>query len=169
MAKNSRRYPIVTFSEDKIISFLGSRRVVAHELLSEGQCNTSYKISLTDEKVYVLKIYKRGSASSDRYVMDLVRELVTVPTILFAEGDWAIFSFIEGKNMRKQPTECVEAAKILGKLRMLHFETPGQLCSDGTVKPWHFGGFLGFTEMMLENKAVQQCYLQTFKKIFSMY
>ncbi len=88
--------------------------------------------------------------------MDLVKKLFPVPTILFAEDDWAIFSFMEGKNMGKEPNECIEAAKILGKLRTLHFEKPGQLCADGTIKPWNFGGFSGFMDMMLEDKAVQK-------------
>lgn len=86
------------------------RRVLAAELLSEGHCNTNYKLTLAGlEMPFVLRIYRRDQTSSqkDWDLYQLVQERVPMPRVLYHDNSlqllnwpYTIISWADGMLLR---------------------------------------------------------------------
>ncbi|GHO43058.1 phosphotransferase family protein [Ktedonospora formicarum] len=71
-------------------------RVLTAELLSEGHCNTNYKLMLSDLKTpFVLRIYRRDQTSSqkDWDIYQLVHERVPMPRILYHDTSCKLLAY----------------------------------------------------------------------------
>jgi hypothetical protein len=88
-----RRHPHQRFDRSLISGFLRGREILSAALLPTGKSNTNYKLVLGDGGTCILRLYSRGCAERETYVMNLVKELVPVPLELAHGENWSMFSF----------------------------------------------------------------------------
>jgi aminoglycoside phosphotransferase (APT) family kinase protein len=150
-----RRHPHQPFDRSLINGFLRSRDILSVELLPAGKSNTNYKLILNDGEACVLRLYSRGSAERETYIMNLVRELVPVPGEIARGEKWSVFSFLDGELLANVPEHSGAAAEALAKISSVVFKSPGLINSDGMIAPFSFGGMKGFVAERLENNNVR--------------
>lgn len=150
-----RRNPHQPFDRSLIRDFLGGRELLSVELLAAGKSNTNYKLTLSDDVAYVLRLYSRGSAQRETYVMDLVRDIVPVPLEIARGESWSVFSFLEGELLEGVPEQSGAAAEALARISSVVFESPGWVNPDGSISAFSFGGVRGFISEMFERADVR--------------
>ena len=150
-----RRNPHQPFDRSLIRDFLGGRELLSVELLAAGKSNTNYKLILSDGEAYVLRLYRRGDAQRETYVMDLVRDIVPVPIEIARGESWSVFSFLEGELLEGVPEQSGAAAEVLAKISSVVFESRGWVSPNGSVSPFSFGGVRGFITHMFERADVR--------------
>lgn len=105
-----RRHDFVAVEEDILTSLLQpvfpGRKVLTAELLTEGHCNTNYKIRVSDlNDAFVLRIYARNreALQKDWDIFNLVQEDVPIAELLFADlhgthydTPYAIMKWVDG-------------------------------------------------------------------------
>ncbi len=148
-----RRNPHQPFDRSLIAGFLRGRGVRSVDLLQAGKINTNYKLALTDGLACVLRLYSRGDAAREVYVMGLVRDLVPVPVELDRGEGWSIFEFLEGDLLENAPQHSDAAGEALARIASVEFEAPGMINADGSISGFDFGG-KGFVHQQLENADV---------------
>lgn len=80
---NNRRNPIQVLNETYLKEFLDGRSLVSSALFSSGKCNSNYKLTLDDGTEVVARVSSSDSSLRELHVMDLARELVKVPEVLY--------------------------------------------------------------------------------------
>ncbi len=135
-----RRNPFKPFEPSLIKSFLRGRDILSVELFLTGKGNTNYKLILSDGKIYVLRLYSRGSAERETYVMSLVQGVVPVPLEIARGETWSVFSYLEGELLEKVPEYSSVAAEAIAKISSVVLESPGWINADGSISPFSFGG-----------------------------
>ncbi len=150
-----RRHPHRGFDTDLISTFLRGRGVAQWLLLSEGRSNSSYKITLDDGSVYVVRLRSGGDAAREAYIMGLAREVVPVPLEVARGGTWSVFEFMEGEPLAERPQDVGAAAETLARIASVRFASAGWIETDGSVKPFEFGGLPGFALAMTARADVQ--------------
>ncbi len=152
----SRRIPHRPFDAELARVLFGGRPVRSHELLTDGACNTNFKVTLEDGSYYVLRMYARGSPDVERTAMELVSDTVPVPEILESGPDWAVMRFLPGVALHRSPEATEDAARVLASISRVTLPGPGKLKPDGTIAPYRFGGFEGFIREALDKSEVQR-------------
>ncbi|MCI0692772.1 aminoglycoside phosphotransferase family protein [candidate division KSB1 bacterium] len=152
---SDRRYPHQPFDPSLIGGFLRGREILSAALLPTGKSNTNYKLILSDGETCVLRLYSRGNAERETYVMHLVKELVPVPVELARGESWAVFSFLDGELLENVPEHSGAAAEALAKLASVVFKSRGWINADGSTSPFSFGGTKGFIAEKLEDAKVR--------------
>ena len=146
-----RRNPYRPFDRSLIRDFLGKREISSAELLPAGKSNTNYKLTLSDGEAYVLRLYSRGNAELETYVMSLVRDLVPVPLEIDRGESWSVFTYLEGDTLKSVPEHSGVAAQALARISSVVFESPGWINADGSVSAFSFGGVSGFITQTLQS------------------
>ena len=150
-----RRNPHKSFDKSLIRGFLGGRDILSVELLPAGKSNTNYKLTLNDNRAYVLRLYNRGNAERETYVMDLVRDIVPVPLEIDRGDTWSVFSFLDGELLEAVPEHSGAAGEALARISSVVFDSPGWINADGSVSAFSFGNVKGFVSEMLDNTDVR--------------
>jgi aminoglycoside phosphotransferase (APT) family kinase protein len=110
-----RRHKFVAAEEKVLTSLLQpafpGRKVVSAELLTEGHCNTNYKIRVSDfNDAFVLRIYVRNNEAlqKDWDIFNLIHENVPIPELLYADlhnthydKPYAIMKWVDGPLLSK--------------------------------------------------------------------
>lgn len=125
------------------------------QLLTFGRSNTNYKLLLRGGEIFVLRLFAKGNGERERYVMNLVKDLVSVPEEVARGNDWSILSFVEGKHLADVPEYTHAAAKALARISSVEFASSGWINADGSISPFDFGNDKGFVPSMLERTDVQ--------------
>ena len=145
-----RRNPHKSFDRSFIRGFLDGRDILSVELLPACKSNTNYKLTLNDNKAYVLRLHSRGNAERETYVRDLVREIVPVPLGIDHGDTWSVFSFLDGELLEGLPEFSGAAGEALARISSVVFGSPGWINADGSVSAFSFGNCKGFVNEMLE-------------------
>ncbi|UJB67796.1 aminoglycoside phosphotransferase family protein [Acaryochloris sp. 'Moss Beach'] len=165
-----RRHSYQSFDPELISPFLQS--VGAHltihtvELCTTGRSNTHYKLTLSDDSIYILRLYAQSKPEQDTYIFNLVKDVVPVPELLAQGPRWAILSFLPGKLLSDCPEDVDKAATALAHIAAIQFKAPGQLQTDGLITPFGFGGLSGYIARQLDRSEVQSWLsLKTLKQL----
>ncbi|MCP5110449.1 MAG: phosphotransferase [bacterium] len=151
----SRRSPQIPFDAERIRPFLGHRGITSCSLLTEGGCNSNYRIRVGAE-TFVARFYSRGSPTHDRYILNLVKDSLPVPEILHAGDTWAIMQFLPGTQLRNSPADIHAAAHTLARIGRITFPHPGRILPGGNIQPFDFGGVAGFVQTWLAKPEVRE-------------
>lgn len=163
-----RRHPHQPFDPSQIGGFLRGREILSAAALPAGKSNTNYKLVLSDDETCVLRLYSRGSAERETYVMHLVKELVPVPVELARGENWSVFSFLEGELLESVPEHSGVAAEALAKIASVVFESRGWISASGAISPFPFEGIKGFiTEKLADAKVRAWLEQKTVDAIFT--
>jgi aminoglycoside phosphotransferase (APT) family kinase protein len=152
---DDRRHPRRQFDPALIRSFLEGRQIESAQLLPSGRSNTNYKLVLRGGEVFVLRLFGQGNGERERYIMNLVKDLVPVPREVARGNDWSILSFVEGVHLADVPEYTHAAAQALARVSSVEFASPGWINTDGSITPFNFGDGKGFVASMLERPDVQ--------------
>jgi len=153
MNKN-RRNPIQALNETNLLEFLGGRSLISSTLFSLGKCNSNYKLTLDDGTVVVARISSSDSTSRELRVMDLARELVKVPEVLFERPSLSILEFLSGQILEEVPERSRLAGIAIAQFSSRTFDSPGRIEEDGSISAFDFGGIQGFIDKSLGNAEV---------------
>jgi aminoglycoside phosphotransferase (APT) family kinase protein len=152
--------PIPLTTADALLAeWRGARAVVEVEPLAGGIMNWNYRIRLAGSaERFVLRFYDRGPASCAKEVnlLALVRDKVPVPAVLYSEatgGDgyppFCVLELIDGISLRELRRRgdangvaeaSYDAGRLLPRLTAHHFERPGLLSPELTVRDGPFAG-----------------------------
>ncbi len=106
-----RRHEFIVLDTAALTSLLQlafpGKQVIAMELLTDGHCNTNYKIKLSGlDDTFVVRFYARDrtTCQKDLDIFNLVAERVPVPEILYADTNgshykipFAVMRWVEGE------------------------------------------------------------------------
>jgi hypothetical protein len=81
--------------------------------------------------------------------MDLVRDLVPVPRVLYERPGLAILEFLEGQILEEIPEQSRLAGLAIAQFSTLHFASPGRIEEDASISAFDFGGIRGFIDQSL--------------------
>jgi aminoglycoside phosphotransferase (APT) family kinase protein len=149
-----RRRPYKQLNPKLIESFLGSRSLVSTELLTNSKSSTNYKFVASDGTAYVLRLADGTQLAKEKFVMELVADLVPVPNCFKTDKGYSIHAFVSGKPLSDCPECTYEAARILAKICSVKFPSPGQITPLGKIEPWPFNEAHGFFNLMLKHEKV---------------
>ncbi len=153
-APEDRRNPIRNFDPEIVRRSLPGAELLSVELMGNGKSNTSYKLVAVGGPAYVLRLYSQGDPVREARVMDMVRDLVPVPTEIDRGDMWSLTTFLEGDILQRKPQHSGAAAGVLAKIASVEFGGSGWINADGTVSPFPFEGVGGFVAGMLEREDV---------------
>lgn len=102
-----RRHDFVTLEDGRIADLLQpvfpGKSVVSAQLLTEGHCNTNYKIQISGlDDAFVLRLYIRDRAAcqKDRDIFNLVQDRVPIAELLYANSEaevpYAVMKWVDG-------------------------------------------------------------------------
>jgi len=102
-----RRHDFVALEEATLTSMLQpvfpGKSVVSAQLLTEGHCNTNYKIRVSGlDDAFVLRLYirDRTACQKDRDILGLVQERVPIAHLLYADTEhdvpYAVMKWVDG-------------------------------------------------------------------------
>lgn len=151
-----RRSAVRAFQPELIADFLDGRNVTSSKLLERGRRNSNYRICLDDGLVCVARLYAEGGPEPELGPLQLARQVVPVPEVFARGADWAILSFLDGRPLVDSPGATQAAARMIGKLRSVRFSQQGWIGADLVVRPFAFGGSLGFVNSKLESTPVAE-------------
>jgi aminoglycoside phosphotransferase (APT) family kinase protein len=149
-----RRYPIIPFSTEDIIRFLESKKILTVELIESGKSHTNYKIVISSGKCFVVRYYSRTTPEKENNVLNLVKNLVPVPDILYQNEKLAIYSYLKGRMLHEIPEFTRQAAKALVQISSIRFKSQGLINTDGNITPWELTEYKNFVRDMFDNKMV---------------
>ncbi len=86
--------------------------------------------------------------------MDMAKELVKVPEILYESPSLSILEFLNGQTLDKVPEFCRLAGIAIAQLSRRTFDYPGRIEEDGSISAFDFGGLKGFIDESLGNAEV---------------
>lgn len=152
----SRRFPHIPFELERIQPFLNGRPLRSYQLLSGGKINSNYRIELADGEIYLLRLYARGSVTTEQYAMSFVQEVLPVPEVLFAGDGWAVMRFLPGEPLQQVPEVAAEAGRALAQIAAVQFDQPGELLPNNRTESFSFDGFQGFIQLCLDNPEAQR-------------
>jgi aminoglycoside phosphotransferase (APT) family kinase protein len=154
---SDRRHPLRPFNPEQLKNFLGEKKIVSAVLMPIGKSNSNYKIKTSDGKKFVLRLYNnRANPAKEALIMDLVKEIIPVPKLLYRENDYAVWSFLPGIPLNDAPQEVDKAAEILAGISRISFDQPGEIHKDGTITSWNFDGNTSFFEFILKDSTVRE-------------
>ncbi len=153
-----RRHPLRPFQRDLIRDFLRGRQVMDATLLPGGKSNSNYRLTLSDGTRCVLRLHAQASPERERYAMDLARDIVPVPQLLWRGDGWSILSFVDGKPFAECPQHTREVARQLARISSIHLPGPGWIEPNGSITPFEFEAEGGFNDLMFRHPDVQ-CWL----------
>lgn len=152
----SRRFPHIPFDLERIQPFLNGRQLRSYQLLRGGKINSNYRIELADGEVYLLRLYARGSVTTEQYAMSFVQNVLPVPEVVFAGDGWAVMRFLPGVPLQQVPEVAAEAGRALAQIAAVQFDQPGALIPNNEPEPLPFNGLEGFIQLCLDNPEAQQ-------------
>ncbi len=151
---DDRRHVHRAFDPALIAGYLRGRRLESVQLLPHGKSNSNYKL-LVDGEPCVLRLHTTETAERERAAMQLVSQMVPVPSVLASGDDWTLFSFVPGDHLSAHP-ECVAAAAVaMARIWTVTFEKRGWVNSNGTIEPFDFGGTSDFGTAILKHPEVE--------------
>jgi aminoglycoside phosphotransferase (APT) family kinase protein len=155
----SRRFPLITLQPYELqarCALLWPGRRLAHaELLTDGLCNTNYRVTMDGlSDAFVLRLYVRDPSACQRE-HDIFRHAghgLPIPEFLFVEPTgrlghpFAITRFVPGTPMRQALKEGVHAVdsiaraagSVLARLGQFHFDRAGCFGVNLRVERWPF-------------------------------
>ncbi|MES9854713.1 MAG: aminoglycoside phosphotransferase family protein [Candidatus Thiodiazotropha sp. L084R] len=151
---NDRRNAIQVLNETNLKEFLGGRSLISSTLFSSGKCNSNYKLTLDDGTVIVARISSSDSSSREIHVMDLARELVKVPEVLYERPFLSILEFLSGQILEEVPEHSRLAGIAIAQFSSRTFDSPGRIEEDGSISAFDFGGIQGFINKSLDNTKI---------------
>lgn len=152
-----RRHPRRPFDPALIVGYLQGRALVSAALLPLGKSHTNYKLTLSDGEVCVLRLHNPATnPAREAAILDLVKGVVPVPTVLASGADWSIHSFLDGTILADAPEGTRSAAEALARLAALRFPSAGWIEADRSVTPFDFGNGRSFLEATLDRADVAQ-------------
>ena len=153
----TRRHDLIPFRPALIADYLKGRTISSFNLLPGGRSNSNYKLKLSDGTCRVCRIFGSGTGEPERHITTVVHHLIPVPRLCYHTEDFAIYSFVSGEPLKNNnPEQLKAAARVLARLSTISFNKPGQILSNGQIKPWPFDGCRGFIALMLANPKVQK-------------
>jgi len=148
---NDRRNPIQVLNETYLQEFLGGRSLVSSALFSSGKCNSNYKLTLDDGAEVVARVSSSDSSLRELRVMDLARELVKVPEVLYERPSLLILEFLNGQILEEVPEHSRLAGIAIAQFSSRTFDSRGRIEEDGSISAFGFGGLQGFIDECLGN------------------
>lgn len=147
-----RRNPLQVLNETDLLEFLGERSLVSSTLFSSGKCNSNYKLTLDDGTVVVARISSSGSR--ELRMLDLARELVKVPEILYERPPLSVLEFLNGQILEEVPEYSRLAGIAIARFSSRTFDAPGRIEEDGSTSAFEFGGIQGFIDECLNDATL---------------
>lgn len=151
----SRRNPHRPLDPELARTIFAERTIRSYQLLTDGACNTNFKVCLDGGSEYVLRLYSLGSPEVERWAMDRVKDAVPVPEMLDWGSDWALMPFLEGEPLWRSPEASEQAGCALAAIAQVTLPRPGRLQANGSIQPYPFGGLEGFVHTYLRKPQVQ--------------
>lgn len=151
---DNRRNPIQVLNETYLQEFLGERSLVSSELFASGKCNSNYKLTLDDGTEVVARVSSSDSSLRELCVMDLARELVKVPEVLYERPCLLILEFLKGQILEEVPEHSRLAGIAIAQFSSRTFDSRGRIEEDGSILSFGFGGLQGFFDECLGNAEI---------------
>ncbi len=151
---NDRRNSIRPLKQEELTYFLDGRTIASSTLFSSGKCNSNYKLILDDGSKFVARLSNSISSARELRVMDLARDLVPVPRVVYQRSGLTVLEFLEGQILEVVPEHSRLAGLAIAQFSILEFDSPGRIEEDGSIAAFDFGGVRGFIAQCLENPEV---------------
>jgi len=139
---NDRRNEHRDFDPALIANFLGDRTISRSERISTGKSNTNIKLELSGGVTVVARLYSEKSPNSperEKLIASMIGDLVPIPKMLTNGNNWAVFEFVEGRQLDAQPEHSGAAGHAIALLTQIKFETGGWITETGDIAPFDFG------------------------------
>ncbi len=149
-----RRSPRRNFDISTLPSFIRRDDITDISLIPHGKSNTNYKIS-TRKSDYILRLYSNNALHKELYILKKLKDLISVPEVLFHQNDLALLSFIPGQMLSETPELIPQAGRFIAQMNRIVFETAGQINPDGSISSWPFDSPSGFFGFIMKNSSVE--------------
>lgn len=151
-----RRHPRRPFDPNAFADFIQGRAIQSCEPLPGGASNTNHKLTLKGGLTVVARQYTRGTPTADAVAIQLARETVPIPELLWHDETSAVFAFVEGKHLCHDTEALRDAGRTLAALTSIRFDTPGQLQPDGSTAPFDWGTPADWLAGVLDDPQVRR-------------
>ena len=131
-----RRYPIQAFDPERFAPFFGdSTKLLKHELLPGGACNSNYLVHTPDGQRTLCRLHQRGQPQLEQFVTRIAKDLVPCPDYLWVGDGVSVQTFIDGTHFEPTKELMHQAGELIARLSQFTFERPGDLQIDGSIQP----------------------------------